>query len=74
MEDIQDFAISEYELVESEDIPPLPSPLAHLLSHPQGKMAVFGLAGALILFVVAILARGMLFPVQPPAVAGKKKN
>jgi hypothetical protein len=75
MEDIQDFAISEYEISAAEDIPPLPSPLDHLMAHPEGKMAVMGLAGSLILFVIVILARSMfLTKSQPPTVSNKKKN
>jgi hypothetical protein len=86
MEDIQDFAISEYEIGAAEDIPPLPSPLLlllgpflNLVDHPEGKvMAVMGLiAGSLILLlVIVLLARSMLFQAKPkpPAASHKKKN
>lgn len=71
-EDIKDFAISEYEILMSEPIPPLPSFLDTLQSHPYvyRQMALAGVAGMMILAVFAVIAR-MLDPGPEPT---KKKN
>ena len=69
-EDIKDFAISEYEILTAEPIPPLPSFIDTILSHPHGQMGLAGVAGIMILSAMAVVAR-MIDPGPEPT---KKKN
>jgi len=74
-EDIQDFAISEYELSQAEEIPPLPSGFDALLHpHPNNKMTIIAIVGSIVMVLLVLGAR-MLTPPPPSAVpASKKKN
>lgn len=69
-EDIKDFAISEYEILVSEPIPPLPSAFDKIMSHPHGQMGLAGVAGILILSLMAVVVRML----DPDAASAKKKN
>ena len=68
-EDIDDFAMSEYEILSSEEIPPLPSGLDSLMTNPNTKMALIGVAGSVILLLIVVGARMSQHPPET-----KKKN
>ncbi|CAB9502513.1 expressed unknown protein [Seminavis robusta] len=74
MEDIQYFAISEYEIATAEEIPPIPSALETLLADPNGKMAVMGVVASLILLVLVVVFRGMTTSAPAAAPAATKKK
>jgi hypothetical protein len=69
--DLLDFALSEYEIVTPEDIPPLPSPFEAILAHPNGKMGIIGVIGSILLLVMVLLVRPAPKPNKPPAAQKK---
>ena len=66
--DLMDFAVSEYEIVKAEEIPPIPSFIDTILAHPNGKMGIMGVAGSLVLLALVLLFR----PAAPKSSTKKK--